>query len=206
MESRIDKAYRVLTEAEQALSDLIAESLKEQRFGEVQAIAALAERVTAALHTGTTDKEPQPRVAPSPPTPPPIEGTAQPRRNQPRRRGAAAVYPQFRRDGSDLIKLGWSRKKKKEYTHRAPSVVVAAVIEALTRQPVEKPFSMRDLLASIATSGTDVPAYQVYVVIGWLKSVTAVSGNGRTRYRCNHADISPGVFDSLWQSLRPLNS
>ena len=204
MESRIDKAYRVLTEAEQALSDLIAESLREQRFGEVQAIAALAERVTTALHTGTIEKEPQPRVAPSPPTPP-IDGVAQPRRNQPRRRGAKAVYPQFRRDGSDLIKLGWSRKKKKEYTHRAPSVVVAAVVEALTRQPVEEPFSMGDLLASIAASGTDVPAYQVYVVIGWLKSVTAVSGNGRTRYRCDHAAISPGVFDNLWQSLSPVD-
>lgn len=204
MESRIDKAYRVLTEAEQALSDLIAESLREQRFGEVQAIAALAERVTTALHTGTTKPEPQPRVPPSPPTPP-TDGAAQPRRKQPRRRGATAVYPQFRRDGSDLIKLGWSRKKKKEYTHRAPSVVVAAVIEALTRQPAEERFSMGDLLASIAASRTDVPAYQVYVVIGWLKSVTAVSGNGRTRYRCDRADISPGVFDSLWQSLPPVD-
>ena len=199
MESRIDKAYRVLTEAEQALSDLIAESLREQRFGEVQAIAALAERVTTALHTGTTEKESQPRVAPSPPTPP-IDRAA-----HPRRRGAKAVYPQFRRDGGDLIKLGWSRKKKKEYTHRAPSVVVAAVVEALTRQPAEEPFSMGDLLASIAASGTDLPAYQVYVVIGWLKSVTAVSGNGRTGYRCDHADISPGVFDSLWQSLPPVD-
>ena len=61
MESRIDKAYRVLGEAEQALSDLIAESLREQRFGEVQAIAALAEKVTTALHTGTTEREAQRR-------------------------------------------------------------------------------------------------------------------------------------------------
>lgn len=204
MESRIDQAYRILTEAEQALSDLIAESLREQRFGEVRAIAALAERVATALHRRPTEPEPQRGVPPSPPTPS-TDRAAQLQRKQPRRRDTTAVYPQFRRDGSDLIKLGWSRKKKKEYTHRAPSVVVAGVIEALTRQPVEELFSMEDLLASIAASGTDVPAYQVYVVIGWLKSVTAVSGNGRTRYRCDHAAISPGVFDNLWRSLPPVN-
>src|SRR4051794_31882715 len=44
-----------------------------------------------------------------------------------RRAKVGDTYPKFFRRGDELVKVGWSKKERKEYSHRAPRRAVDAV-------------------------------------------------------------------------------
>jgi hypothetical protein len=93
-------------------------------------------------------------------------------------------YPKFLRRGDDLVKVGWSRRGKAEYEHKAPKAVVTLVAQAIAKvglngelTPTEK------LVSAIASEGAmEVPEYQVYVVLAWLRRLDLVTKRGRQGY------------------------
>src|SRR5262245_40147841 len=48
------------------------------------------------------------------------------------RLSAQQKYPCFFRNGNELIKIGWSKKQRREYQHRARRDVLVSILEALT--------------------------------------------------------------------------
>ena len=82
------------------------------------------------------------------------------------------------------MKIGWSKKERSEYEHKAPRRVVDALTAAITpRSANGKLFTVDDLLPlKDPQDGGDLPGYQVYVALAWLKSARLVKQHGRRGY------------------------
>lgn len=94
---------------------------------------------------------------------------------------AGAGYPRFMRRGNELIKIGWSKKDRKEYQHRAPHELLVALRQAfLDASRRRKLFSMDALERQLAGNGS--PGYQAYVWLAWLRSAGLVKQHGRQGY------------------------
>ena len=83
------------------------------------------------------------------------------------------MYPQFdwENDGQTLVKTGWSRKKRKEYRHRAPKKVLDQVQKKLEKLGAGgKLFTMEDVLP-IMDPDTDkeISSYQIYLYVAYLQ-------------------------------------
>ena len=115
----------------------------------------------------------------------------------------AKQYPQFYRDGEALVKVGWSRKSREEYEHKAPKAAVLAVAAALAdagrakrRITMEKVMPVRD-----AASNADVPDYQVYVTLAWLRELNVVVQHGRQGYTLAGNGELQQLIGKSWDSL-----
>ena len=94
------------------------------------------------------------------------------------------AYPRFRRDGSHLVKVGWSKKSRQEYEHRAAFGVVLAVAARLEERTAGgHTASVDELLPLVAGDhGDQVPSYQLYLAIAWLRSERLLNRIGRKGY------------------------
>tara|TARA_R110002072_G_scaffold42064_11_gene118039 strand:+ start:61041 stop:61736 length:696 start_codon:yes stop_codon:yes gene_type:complete len=98
-------------------------------------------------------------------------------------------YPWFEVTDLGIDKIGWSKKKKSEYRHSAPTSAAIAFVKYIdaTRED-GKIWSVEDLGDIEDTSnGVIVPSYQVYLVIAWLRSIGLIAKNGRSGYSSNVA-------------------
>lgn len=92
-------------------------------------------------------------------------------------------YPRFFREGDALVKVGWSKKGKSEYEHRAPREMldqIIATIRDLSR--ARSRFTVEEILASIAAKGADLPSYQTYLCIAWMRENGLLEQHGRQGY------------------------
>ena len=98
------------------------------------------------------------------------------------RRTAPSVgaYPKFFRRGDELVKVGWSRKERKEYNHRAPRRAVDATAAAIRMIGAKGKLFNGDALLPLKDSvdGSAIPGYQVYVALAWLTRLGAVEQHG----------------------------
>ena len=110
------------------------------------------------------------------------------------------AYPRFGRDGDRLVKVGWSKKAKSEYEHKASHATVLAVAETL-RNLEGKEFSMEDVLPLSDMSGEGIPSYQAYLVLAWFCSLGAVRKEGRGGYVPMKAALDPQSIAAHWDKL-----
>lgn len=94
------------------------------------------------------------------------------------------AYPRFRRDGSHLVKVGWSKKSRQEYEHRAAFDVVLAVSSRLEETTAGSRTAGVDELHPLVVGdhGDQVPSYQLYLAIAWLRSERLLNRIGRKGY------------------------
>lgn len=113
------------------------------------------------------------------------------------------AYPRFIRSGDLLIKVGWSKKTRKEYQHKAPYTAVEAFAGHLLKHTRDgKPFTMEDLMPiPDEANGGELPGYQAYLVLAWLRSNEAVAKQGREGYVANHAMLGEKALSQSWQAL-----
>lgn len=99
-------------------------------------------------------------------------------------------YPRFRRDGSYLVKTGWSKKSREEYEHRAPSDVVLTVADRIDEMTAKGGTVAADYVAAALSQDgvTEVPSYQLYVALAWMRVEHLLNRIGRTGY----ASVFPG--------------
>lgn len=113
-------------------------------------------------------------------------------------------YPRFVREKNDLVKLGWSPREKGPYEHRAPKGVLEAVAAVvLAKGKTGHRFGMEDLLQSIARTkvGDNLPSYQVYAVVAWLKWSGMVLQHGRQGYTVVRPKTFSDSVQAAWQAL-----
>ncbi|MCA9305050.1 MAG: hypothetical protein KDA16_00830 [Phycisphaerales bacterium] len=112
-------------------------------------------------------------------------------------------YPRFERDDDKLVKVGWSKKHREEYEHRAPRDAVNAFVRHLGSAVSEGHlFIVENLMPVLGVNGDDeVPAYQVYLTLKWLQDVGAVEKKGRDGYVLRNGALSSSGIDEYWAAL-----
>lgn len=172
--------------------------LKQQRYVDVAEVARLAAGVARLLQKqdSTTSRPPAP----------PLKRT---RKRQVSGRQAArggkreTTYPRFERDGDKLVKVGWSKKNREAYEHRAPREAVIAFVRHLSsRVAAGEVFAMENVLpAPDVVGGGELPAYQAYLTLAWLRQVGVVDKKGRDGYVLRIEPLTNGELDRLWGEL-----
>jgi hypothetical protein len=180
----IKQALDIIADAEKQLRKLLADSATggdyrtvvqlagwAHRLSDLQAEIAKAAPAVAPARPGriVEDSAPQERVLPLP---------------FPRKSKRAREYPKFFRKGETLVKVGWSKSQKEEYEHKAPSSVlsdlVAAILSAAARQ---NSFVMETIMPlKSSRDGAEIPGYQVYLCLAWLREKDLVLQHGRQGY------------------------
>jgi hypothetical protein len=116
---------------------------------------------------------------------------------------AKREYPKFLRDGEELLKLGWSKREKKVYRHKAPKRVVLLVSQALQqfgqhndRFVMEQVLPIRDL-----ENDADVPSYQVYLSLAWIRKEKLLVQHGRQGYSLRPNVNLTDAVEERWKLL-----
>jgi len=197
--STVQDARKVLTDAEGQLRQLIERGLREQRYADVAEIAGLAQGVARLLQGhGTTAGDAAVGL---------VAGSSRSATPAPARKAAGKQtkpeFPRFERDGDKLVKVGWSKKNKSAYEHRAPREAVIAFVRHLSGSvPEGKVFVVEDLLPvpDVANNG-ELPAYQVYLALAWLRTTGVVEKKGRDGYVVRRGGLGNGALDKFWAEL-----
>ena len=113
-------------------------------------------------------------------------------------------YPQFLRQKLDLVKLGWSSREQGPYEHRVPKAGVDAVASAVASKGKSgHRFTMDEIFKAVASakSAEQVPSYQTYAVVSWLKWAGMVLQHGRQGYTVVRPQTFASSIETAWQSL-----
>jgi hypothetical protein len=205
-----ERVERVLADAEKSLVELSSEAATQRDYdratiilGIAREIGGLAGRVrigaspaVAGVCAATSD----PVVSLTAPVGP-GHGCSTAQRS---RRGRRAAYPQFFRDGSCLLKIGFS-KREGEYHHKAPELVLFTLVEILSKTGARSHrFTMEDVIPQVgAALGNDVPSYQVYLCLSWVKSLGLIEQHGRQGYTAKASSELPQRVRARWEQLPP---
>ena len=104
-----------------------------------------------------------------------------------------------------LLKLGWSRKSKAEYEHRAPREAVLAVAARVAEvASTTSRFTVEDLGdVRIAQGEEPISGCQVYLCVAWFRRAGFVVQHGRRGYTLPVAPAKfPAKVKSAWGELR----
>ena len=178
------KAAEILKEAEEKLAALAGKASSAREYETASVVLRLAldvkELADQAQSLTASDQPEPPPPAGAGRSPGPAsagEATKAPRR---RRKGA---YPKFRREGDSIVKIGWSKAGKKEYQHKGPKHVLDVLVTKLeTLGKSGRTFTTEELLPLADVDGNELPAYQTYVWLAWLRSTGLVKQHGRKGY------------------------
>jgi hypothetical protein len=114
------------------------------------------------------------------------------------------MYPRFVRESDALVKIGWSKRENSEYEHKAPHSVLLVLSRALQRLAAHrKRVTMDDLLPlQDSANGSEVPSYQAYLCLAWLRTLRLIKQHGRQGYSLSHggADL-PSLVQKHWDTL-----
>lgn len=98
------------------------------------------------------------------------------------------------------MKIGWSKKEKSEYEHKAPREVALSVYLQLGDISSSGPFRMEEQFPIKLPDGTDVPSYQSYLVLAWLRHIGHVEKLGKDSYQWIAEDSDESSFEKAWES------
>jgi hypothetical protein len=179
MSATILAAVQVLESAERQLREQMQAAAAQGEYETLLLITSWAKRVGELGAEAQTTSGGAVQV-PSPSPAPPVKLAP---------RKSSKTYPKFFRNGHGLVKIGWSKSEKAEYEHRAPIPVLDQVVAAIERASKRQRFAMDDVLATIAMpDGTEIPSYQTYLCLAWLRYETLVLQHGRQGY-----SVKPGL-------------
>lgn len=198
-----EKAVRLIRQLEAKLQGLLGEAANAADYDGVQLVTSLA-RSAAELAakveqgeapvaesqpsrgqgTGDCPVSPDVRTAAEPrPRPTKTKRSSQKKRTRRSRRGANREYPKFFWRGGHLVKVAHS-KKTGHYSHRAPEKALWSVVRAVVGLGAGgKLFTAEAMMETEGADGSEVPTYQAYLVLGWLKHEALIEPEGRQGYR-----------------------
>ena len=199
MDTKI-KLSRLLDRTEAELQALIANAAQEKDYALAAEIAEFTKMLeeqwpTTANATSTPQNPPHSKAN--------IAKRTITRRAKFRTRGQNADYPMFEVHGQNLIKTGWSKKAKREYSQKAPRSVLDSLTNSLKRFGEEDIFSMEDVLPDMVDGdGETLPSYQVYIALGFLRAYDLVQQHGRQGYSLVSRDTFEKQVEECWNALK----
>jgi len=111
-------------------------------------------------------------------------------------------YPRFCVREGVLIRIGWSKKGKREYEHKVPKDVFLYAVKAVASagSTARGPVTAEDIIGRVTdVTGAPIPSYQVYVAIGLLKQQGCIEQVGREGYMIPN-DVDTRAH-ALWADL-----
>ena len=100
------------------------------------------------------------------------------------------------------MRIAWSKRQKKEYTHKAPYSVLQALVKTMADLGKDgRIFSTDDILPVCGSDGTEVPTYQAYVGIALLKQTSLIDQHGRQGYSIPRLAEFKDAVGSVWRQL-----
>lgn len=200
--------------AEKSLRELMQKAISAAEYRDLPTLAKMAEQLASLAFRASQTSDAALEAPPSAATTAPYRRKAPrasappaPRkrksRPQARVRSSKSGYPKFRRTDDTLVKVGWSKKAKKEYEHRAPRTAVEAVMKSVaTAGDREKVFTVDALIpVHDPKDRTEVPTYQVYLAIAWLRTEGVLRQHGREGYSLLVADNPEKTVEQRWSAL-----
>ena len=193
MEPERKQISAILSEAEKALQKVIAEAAGAGRYAVVDAARVAASgvrQIRLGAGTASTGRS--------------SNRGSRPRANKRKRGGRSpkADYPKFLVRNGVLVRLGWSKRKKTEYAHKVPRAAFDSIVEVCAglARSGRGPFPAEEVVRLANAQGHDqIPAYQVYVVIGLLRQEGSIEQVGREGY-----EFPPDLMEhaqSAWEKV-----
>jgi len=114
-------------------------------------------------------------------------------------------YPRFVRDDDSLVKIGASSAAASTYEHRAPKAVVDAIVSravALSKAGSGDPFTA-EALSDVGAHDDEqqVPSYQLYLCLAWLKRTRLIKQHGRKGYSLVSPDSFVSDVEEAWNNM-----
>lgn len=179
MDTTRPKVMNILSEAESQLRQAIADAAARGDYSGVD----------MARHVAVEVQEIRERLSSAAP---PISSatraeriTAKRQSEDKVRKGRGGGYPKFVVENDTLTKIGWSKKEKKEYTHRVSRAIFEETLQAMAALSNGKagPFTAEQIIEKVNKAGGDfTPSYQVYIVIAFLRKARCIRQEGRDGY------------------------
>jgi hypothetical protein len=120
-----------------------------------------------------------------------------------KRKAANGEYPKFFRDGEELLKIGWSKREKKVYRHKAPKRIVLLVSQALQQSGLDHDRFMMEQVLPIRDpeNDADVPSYQAYLSLAWIRKEKLIMQHGRQGYSLRPGTNLKDAVEERWKVL-----
>lgn len=198
---------KLIAELDGAARREIALAAGEGRFDELPHLTPMAKEIAALAARWSCEASSAPMVLSQPEAPTEPSAPAAPRGETTPQSSAKlkkSDYPKFLREKHELVKLGWSPREKGPYEHRVPKAGVDAVVSAVTSKgKAGHRFTMDEILKALASAKNveQVPSYQTYAVVSWLKWAGMVLQHGRQGYTVVRPQTFATSIESAWQSL-----
>jgi hypothetical protein len=202
MSDYLNDVRLAVTAALELTKNAILEAAAVNDFDAVRALGTIAKRLDRVLEDGREEVTSSEGV---PSSTDKRSGRSAVARTRPAAKdphGAAqgSPYPRFHRDSLRLTKVGWSKRDKTEYEHKAPKRAISAVAAAIQNIDGDV-FSVEHLLPIKEADGSDIPSYQVYLVINWLRQIGAVRRHGNDGYTCDPSLLTDRNLQAEWLKL-----
>jgi hypothetical protein len=211
--SYTDTAIQAVAAAERSLRDVLQAAVAAQAYRDVAIIAVAADALAKTLRdlgagdvtttatdsvNGADDAASRRAIE--------LQTTAPGTRRAGRARvvisNQRGIYPQFLRDGESLVKIAWSKSKRKPYEHRAPKVILEDLIAAIRKGKGEgKLFEAANVLPLTNGNGEEYPSYQSYLALMWLRHVGLIAKRGRSGYVLKSGTATAENIERLWTAL-----
>ena len=199
----VSNPVEILERAEADLASLAAQAAARQAYGEAARLLKLAEGVARLRHDPNGTGADPPRMNGLP--------AASRLRTREIKSGAkragrtshgvpkADSYPMFRRDGEEIVKVGRSKAAGQTYEHRSPLAVLRRLCEAaLEHADFRHQFSTEELFPLRDRDGRELPSYQGYLCLAWLRRTGLIRADGRAKYVIpSAATLLQAVDDAL---------
>ena len=203
---KVEAAAQLILECESRIRTLMEAALAARQYDQVGQLASLASALSTLVGGGSKSvaMNSGPLAAETPSdaiTSGSVHGDLLPDPDLPRpgRKRPSDEYPRFERHGDRLIKLGWSKKERSVYEHRTSLDAVKAVTAKLSVSLGKGGYlRMDEVLPVELPDGSEVPSYQAYLVLAWLRDRGTVQRQGNDGYKLARKHLSADKVEELW--------
>jgi hypothetical protein len=197
-----DRASITIRRAEQDIRGLIAEAATSGEYDLVSKLSGIARHLSDLAEEAAIGAQRGVEVPVVPITkvePRAVGKSAPPAARRTTRKDG---YPRFEKSRDALVKVGWSKKERSEYIHKAPKPALDAVVQRIAELGRGGRTFTADNLPPVRISGgiDEVPSYQTYVCLAWLREVGVIEQHGREGYTVAAADLVAAVSTN-WDTL-----
>lgn len=198
--NELTEARAILQSAERGLRSLMESAIQKGRYAEVADLAELAQalgRISSGPISDNPERSSADQIktgAAMPPVHPAAKGQTK------KSKSVGVEFPKFERDSDRLVKIGWSKKDKSKYEHKASRDAVLSVYLRLAGIAAAGPFKMEDAFPITLADGSEIPSYQSYLVLAWLRQSGQVEKLGKDSYRWTVEEVGESSFQHGWEA------
>ncbi|HKQ48364.1 MAG TPA: hypothetical protein VJZ71_09875 [Phycisphaerae bacterium] len=199
------RAIEAVQKTERQLLELAGTALAAGDYKSIR-VAELAKAVGELVHfPGLNGEAEEATGVPLPIAHKPGDESAGESSPRPRRSPRKGEYPKFFRQREALVKIAWSKSERAEYEHRAPRLVIDLLVGAIQKKAGKgRLFTADEVLPFVnSIDGTEVPRYQTYLCLAWLRAEGLVKQKGRQGYFVREPDGLLRKVTTCWERLSP---